>query len=659
MERDDFMAEKNGYVYINSCFSFLAGSNIQQHTARYVLSNPDDLIVYIKKSEGKNQGIGGISVNSNVYYILGKGGDTAIKGSAFRLYTRGERYGAYYDSEQMDGFQYSGAWDLSGNYQYGMGGGGTNGIINYDYQCSRANGFPSNFPILKNNSETTVQFGSVPDISKPFIGFIDSQLSNLDIQNYVNYPERERGSNLMTKDDYMNNVYSSKYYKYRKDNVVWWTDFQDIRNFYKNNQLYFDQVGGDVIPIVPDEDFADNYFVMDGYPLFLNLHTTHNLTEAQKYLADGTLPSDDTYTESDDGNPKVGKDDDSGGDDDDMDGMTNTSHTNAQSILNSPTSHYYVLDNTQLTNFTNWFWNDILTTLQEDYTTLGDMAYNLLTNAYGDLNQYVTSLRKLNVNYRRFFQVTNNDHIQLGRYSLDTMACTSITHDTESMPLLAEIQVPMRHAKDNKPTFGNFLDYPPYTSVSIYIPFIGIVPIDGNMVVGRTIRLYGAVDVIAGTIHYNVFVQTPSKDWSLIGSYEGKCGVDIPLALDNSMQNSTNILKTVADVTTGLCTKSPSSLLNIGNGIFTEPISNLGAQTTNTTYFNPNRCALIIQSAIGTVPSNFGRVTGYTWCESATLSELSGLTICKNPRIGKFDNGIPTVDERQEIYSLLENGVII
>lgn len=652
------MAE-NGYVYINSCLGYVAGSYIEQRTARYVLSNPDDLIVYIKKSEGKNLGIGGISVNSNTYYILGKGGDTIIKGSAFSLYTRGEQNGARYESDQMDGFQYSGSWDLSGNYQFNMGGGGTNGIINYNLQCKRENGFPSNFPVLKNNAETTVQFGNSPDDSKPFIGFTDSQLRDSDIRLYLNYPERETGFNLVVKDNYMNNVYSSKYYQYRKNNIEWWTDFKDIRTFYKNNHLYFNSVSGDVTPIVSNEDFADNYFVMDGYPLFLNIHTTHNFSEAQKYLEDGTIPSDDTYMESDDGNPKVGKDEDSGGDDDDMDGMTNTSHTNDQSILNSPTNHYYILNNVELTTFTNWFWNDILTQLQEDYTSLGDMAYNLLTNAYGDINKYVTSLRKLNIDVSKFFQITNNDHIKLGRYTLDNMNCPSIQKDANDMVQLAEIQVPMRHAKDNKPTFGNFLDYPPYTSVSLYIPFIGIVPIDGNMVVGRTIRLYGAVDVIAGTIHYNVFVQTPSKDWSLIGSYEGKCGVDIPLALDNSMQNSTNILKTVADVTTGLCTKSPSSLLNIGNGIFTEPISNLGAQTTNTTYYNPNRCALIMQSAIGTVPSNFGRINGYVWCQSSTLSELSGLTTCQNPRIGRFDSGLPTVDELQEIYSLLESGIII
>ena len=227
------------------------------------------------------------------------------------------------------------------------------------------------------------------------------------------------------------------------------------------------------------------------------------------------------------------------------------------------------------------------------------------------------------------------------------------------MPLLAEYRFPMRHANNNKPTHGNFLDFPPYTTVSIYIPFIGIVPIDGNMVVGRTIRIYGAVDVIAGTIHYNVFVQTPSKEWSLIGSYEGKCGVDIPLALDNSMQNSTNILKMAADVTMGMCTKSSSSLLNVGNGIFTEPINNLGAQTTNTTYYNPNRCAVIMQSAIGFVPENYDKTVGYIWGKSAKLDTLTGLTVCKNPRIGNFEDNTPTETERAEIYSLLEGGVII
>ena len=647
-----------GYIYVNSVGGYVASSDIEQAVARLELTNPDDLIIYIEKSEGVNLGAGRIKVNSNTYYILGKGNDTTIKGSAFYVWTRGEQNGARYDSTDMDGFSYADCWDSTGNFHYSMGGSGGNGRIDYN-AVTNQNAIPIRNITLKNNQSTVVNFVNSPNVGKPFIGFTNQQLVDFDIRTYMNYPEKNPNFAKNVKVSYMNNVYSQKYYDYKKDDIAWWTDFQDIRTFYKTNHLYFNVKYGDVTPIVPAEEYADDYFVFDGYPLFLNLHTTHNLESAQKYLRDGTIPSDDTYVDSEDGNPKVGPDADSGGDDDDMDGMNNTSHNSNQSIIKSPTSNYYILEYNGLNTFCNWFWNDILTQIQGDYTLLGDYAFNMLTNAYGDLNKYVTSLRKLNVNLDTFFNRKTGQNIKIGRYVLDNFNVDAIESDKEDMPLLAQIQVPMRHAKDNKATFGNFLDYPPYTSVSIYIPFIGIVPIDGNMVVGRTIRLYGAVDVIAGTIHYNVFVQTPSKEWSLIGSYEGKCGVDIPLALDNSMQNSTNILKNVADVTTGLCSKGSSALLNVGNGIFTEPVSNLGAQTTNTTYYNPNKCALIMQSAIGTVPNNFGSTCGYIWCKSAKLSDLTGLTICKNPRIGNFDDNTPTETERTEIYSLLETGVII
>lgn len=646
-----------GYIYVNAVTSYSLSSaypDLLQSTARYELSNPDDLIIYIEETKATNLGLNH-EVHSNAYYVLGKGTDTTVKGSAFKVYTRGEAGGARYDSSDMDGFTYDNAWDSSGYYTYAMGGGGNNGEINYDVDTHRSNYIPTSLPDLKNNETVVIQFPSTPGSTKKyFIGFDKKELENVTFQYYGNWPDKPAHKAKILKSEYMNNVYSDKYYAHKKDDISWWSGFQDIRTFYKVNQIY---VGG--VLDISAESYAEDYYVMDGYPLFLNLHTTHSLEAAQKYLQDGTIPSDDTYTESEDGNPKVGPDADSGGDSDDMDGMNNTSHTTSQSIVMSPTNNYYILEYNGLKTFCNWFWNDMLTQIQGDYTLLGDYAYNMLTNAYGDLNKYATSLRKLNVNIDIFFKRKSNMHIKLGRYVLDNFMCDAIESDKDDMPLLAEIQVPMRHAKDNKATFGNFLDYPPYTSVSIYIPFIGIVPIDGNMVVGRTIRLYGAVDVIAGTIHYNVFVQTPSKEWSLIGSYEGKCGVDIPMALDNSMQNSTNILKNVADVTTGLCTKSPSALLNVGNGIFTEPISNLGAQTTNTTYYNPNKCALIMQSAIGTVPTNFGSTCGHMWCKSAALSDLTGLTICKNPRIGNFDDNTPTETERAEIYSLLETGVII
>ena len=642
--------KNKGVIYVTSLDMVKKYYDLIFQPIRYTIDDPDKTIIYIARETNTITDSGVTrNIHGNRYFLLSKESKT-IRMDCVDVYVRGEANGARYDSDEMDSFLInSDMYDITSNTEYAMGGSGTNGYINGTggkVGLTSTITAPIRGEMSGQVSSSSVYINLTDDPSTTRFSIGATDLGSFYSSRYVSTNE-----NPIYSSANFSNRFSSRYYD--DANNDWWTDMYDLRTFYKVNQMYDGGHYNDYLEKLPENE------TFDGFPLFLNLHTTHNLDEARKYLTDGTIPSDDTYIKSDDGEPPKGKED-SGGDDDDMDGMNNTSHTERQSIVNSPTNNYYILEYNGLNTFCNWFWNDILTLINGDYTLLGDYAYNMLTGAYGDLNQYVTSLRKLNVNIDTFFTRKTGQHIKIGRYSLDTFACDAISSDKPDMPLLAEIQVPMCHSKkENKPTFGSFLDYPPYTSVSIYIPFIGIVPIDGNMVVGRTIRLYGAVDVIAGTIHYNVFVLTPKKEQSLIGSYEGKCGVDIPLALDNSMQNSTNILKNVADVTTGLCTKGPSSLLNVGNGIFTEPVSNLGAQTTNTTYYNPNKCALIMQSAIGTVPTNFGSTCGYMWCKSATLSDLTGLTICKNPRIGNFNDNTPTETERAEIYSLLESGVII
>ena len=639
-----------GYIYVNSLFNNRAVSNINFTNVQYTFSDPNDVIIYIETVKEKRDVNGGShEITGNNYYLLGNNVTKTIQQKTINIYVRGESSGARYQNDSMDYINFDPTMYSTENAEYSMGGSGTNGHVHtngYSVGFSnsrycvpivgRFNGSNFNQSLdltLKNDKTTPLYIGA---------GYSTS----IDYNYYVAHP-----NNRIYKSTNFFNKYSAEYYN-NKDKS-WWLGFADYRQFAYVNQLYN---GGTAYQATFET--LDDYTLFDGDPLFLNIHTTHDLEKARKYLNDGTIPDDDTYIESDDGNPPIPKD--SGGDSDDMDGMSNTSHTDAQSILNSPTNHHYIIDSKGLQHFTNWFWNDILTNISNDYTTLGDYAFNLLTNAYGDLNKYIVSLRKLSVDIDKFFKrSTSNEIIQLGRYEL-AYHCDTILKDANDMPQLAEYRVPMRHANgSNSPMIGNFLDYPPYTSVSLYIPYIGIVPIDGNMVVGRTIRIFGAVDVIAGSIHYNVYVQTPKKEWSLIGSYEGKCGVDIPLALDNSMQNSTNILKGVADVTTGMCTKSMPNLLSIGNGIFSEPINNLGANTTNTTYFNPNKCALIMQSAIGTVPNNFGKTIGHLYCKSETLGGLKGFTVCSNVRIDEFVDLIPTRQEVDEIYSLLETGVII
>ena len=648
--------QKVGYVYVNSCTNgYDIFNSLRQSTARYKITNPDDTIVYIEQVTAPNNNVPEKELKSNTYYFLGKNGVTySIRSDAWYIYARGNL--SLYDSEEMDSFTYSGSWDLTGKKDYSLGGSGYNGEINYDYVPSRDNGYPLWLLDYKHMSKDFT-FGNTPDKTKPFIGWTYNQLTYLfgtELSYFTNYSGKNYKSfGILSKPDYLYNAYSSAYIEHPEEGYPWWIDFLDIRTFYSVQRITEGNVPN------PSVTYQDDNFVFDGYPLFLNLHTTHNLEEAQRYLRDGTLPSDDGYIPSDDGNPPKGKED-SGGDDDDMVGMNDTEHTSSQSIYKAPTTHFYHMSITELQAFTTWFWSDILSLMKTDVETLGDIGFNAITGAYSNISQYINSVKKLNVDIHKYFQLEANKHVTLGRYTFDAQTTIEVLHDNPSMLLTAEYRIPFKHStKKGNPTHGAFLDYDPYTTISLYIPFIGIVPLQTNMVMGRQIRLYSAVDIFAGTIHYNVYVSTPKKEWSLIGTYEGKCGVEIPLTLDDAIGNATNILQNVAGATVGLCTGNFGALANIGNSAFSQPINQVSGINTNTSYYNPNQCAIIMQTTPATIPDNFGSTVGYLYRQSAKLESLSGLTTCLNPRIGNFEDNTPTDSERAEIYSLLESGVII
>ena len=131
------------------------------------------------------------------------------------------------------------------------------------------------------------------------------------------------------------------------------------------------------------------------------------------------------------------------------------------------------------------------------------------------------------------------------------------------------------------------------------------------------------------------------------------------LQFGDSLGNATSVLQNVASTTVGLCTGNVSSLLNVGKSVFSKPANQVSGISTNTSYYNPNQCAIIMQTTPATIPGNFGSTVGYLYRQSAKLGSLNGFTTCMNPRIGNFSDNTPTETERAEIYSLLETGVII
>jgi len=77
--------------------------------------------------------------------------------------------------------------------------------------------------------------------------------------------------------------------------------------------------------------------------------------------------------------------------------------------------------------------------------------------------------------------------------------------------------------------FGNVFDYPPHTSVKIYLPFIGIVPLDVAYIMRSTISIEYKVDVLTGACLANISV---SRDGSggIVFSYGGSCICSYPIS---------------------------------------------------------------------------------------------------------------------------------
>lgn len=80
--------------------------------------------------------------------------------------------------------------------------------------------------------------------------------------------------------------------------------------------------------------------------------------------------------------------------------------------------------------------------------------------------------------------------------------------------------------------FGSFLDYEPYTAIEIYLPFIGMKPIDASEIVGGSFRLIIKQNIVAGTVTY-VMQITKGGYTSSRYSWTGDCTIPIPVSSTN------------------------------------------------------------------------------------------------------------------------------
>ena len=235
--------------------------------------------------------------------------------------------------------------------------------------------------------------------------------------------------------------------------------------------------------------------------------------------------------------------------------------------------------------------------------------------------------------------------------------------------------------------FGSFLDYNPYTSIKIYLPFIGYRELDVDEVMNASLHLYYNIDMLTGTC---VALINVSKDIngtslnSVLYQFDGMIANELPVSAADYSQVASALMRGIATTAAAIGISAATGGAGAGAGVALGSAvvpekaiatgvgaSLISAVDTVTTKINVQHGGsmggsmgalavkqpyLIINRVIPKNPSNYEKLHGKPSNIYKKLSALKGFTKMQDIQI---KSTIGSVDETEEIKQLLLGGVVI
>lgn len=201
--------------------------------------------------------------------------------------------------------------------------------------------------------------------------------------------------------------------------------------------------------------------------------------------------------------------------------------------------------------------------------------------------------------------------------------------------------------------YGDCRDYSPYTTINLFLPFIGFRPIKVDDVMGSELSIKYFVDVYTGTCLACVSVNKGGVI-QLTYNFDGNCSVMLPLTSGSW-----------ANMTVGLATALTSMIVNPVAGALQIPnavhngisMSSQGQLGCNAGAMGRKKPYVVVTNTQAYDAVGYNQLYGYPANILTKLSQLEGYTRVKEVHVENVNNA--TVDEKNEIERLLKSGVII
>lgn len=265
---------------------------------------------------------------------------------------------------------------------------------------------------------------------------------------------------------------------------------------------------------------------------------------------------------------------------------------------------------------------------------------------------------------------------------------------------VSSITIPNRYSEINCGTaifpeyWGNYLDYSPYSKALCYLPFIGIVELNVDDIVGHAVNITYRVDSYSGAV---IAMLTCAKEGSnaVLYQFSGNCSVQMPIAggtqaaikaaqiSAGAYQNAYHTAG-LAGLLGGMLGGLGSLLTGSIGGAISQAIGGVGSYATNQAFGQANytsqtvgakssvqhsgqfgesfgamgakRPYMIIKRPVQVVVQNYQNEYGYQAHKYVTIGECEGYLRCRGVHV---QSARATDSEKHAIEQMLMEGVYV
>jgi len=187
-----------------------------------------------------------------------------------------------------------------------------------------------------------------------------------------------------------------------------------------------------------------------------------------------------------------------------------------------------------------------------------------------------------------------------------------------------------------KETWGTEKDYS-QTSVSIYLPYVGVKDLDAEMVVNSTLTLKGCIDISNGDLFYALIVNKNNRPGVYIGSsgvayrFQGNAGRQIPVGRADNTGQLAAMFGGMASMGVGLVSGNPMMAVGgaagiIGGAAIGQKVSMASGAGGSIGRADVQYPYLIITRKVPVYPNEWRAHFGATRYQTFTVSDVHGYT---------------------------------